>query len=147
MKDRTLGAFLAVAAVSLVLGHFLYWLGELWGAAVGMAGAGIAALVSLVCARMARVGGNVAWFLVPTLLFTLIPALYTGWKFFTVRKNLLDRLWDLTPFLLGFVLPLGIILGVYMQLRKREPERAGNPPRDQGHAGGTEEQPPAARIK
>jgi len=86
-EDRTLGAFLAVAAVSLVLGHFLCWLGELWGAAVGMAGAGIAALVSLICARMARVGvGNVAWFLVPTLLFTLIPALYAGWKFFTSER-------------------------------------------------------------
>jgi len=121
VTDRTLRALLGAAAVSLVLGQFLYWLGELWGATVAMVGAGIAALVSMVCARMAKVGvGNVAWFLVPTLLFTVVPAVYKGWKFFGTKKGFPDRMWELAPILLSFVVPLGIILLVYLQLRRRE---------------------------
>ncbi|HOV87162.1 MAG TPA: hypothetical protein PLM79_12420 [Syntrophobacteraceae bacterium] len=121
MTDRTLRALLGAAAVSLVLGRLLYWLGELWGATAAMAGAGIAALVSMICARMARVGvGNVAWFLVPTLLFTIVPAAYKGWKFFMRETSIPDRMWELAPILLSFVIPLGIILLVYLQLRRRE---------------------------
>lgn len=125
MKDKTLRALLVTATVLLVVDHVVMWMSELWGIAAGMIGAGIAVVVGIVCGRMAKAGvSNVGWFLVPTLLFTALPAAAKIWWFFTVKKTLLDRLWELAPLMLGFVAPLGLILTVYVEMSRRSSNTA-----------------------
>ncbi|MHC4441275.1 MAG: hypothetical protein ACYTBZ_23000 [Planctomycetota bacterium] len=121
MKDKTLRTLLAVAAVLLVLDQLFDWLNELWSAATGFIGVIVVVIVSVICGRLARSSpGNVAYFFVPTLLFTVIPLVAKVWKFFTEEKSLLSRLLEIAPFLFGFVLPLGLLLFIYYELSKRE---------------------------
>ena len=112
--------FLASAAVLLVVYHFFHWLTAILNTAAGFIGGLIVIAVSIVCGRLARSGpGNVGWFLVPILLFTVVPAVAKAWKFFTEEKAMLSRVIDVTPFLIGFVVPLGLILLVYVELRDK----------------------------
>lgn len=120
MGNKTMRVFLAIAAVLLVISHFAHWLGSIWNTMAGVIGGLIVIGVSIVCSRLARSGpGNVGWFLVPVLLFTVVPAVAKAWKFFTEEKTMLSRLIEIAPFLIGFVVPLGLILLVYVELRDK----------------------------
>lgn len=108
------------AIICLLLYQVGTWItivaGALWGAGAAV----IVAVVSYVCARLAKRGASsTIWFLVPTLLFTVIPLLATIWTAFTSQTGLVDMLVDVMPLLVGFVIPVGLLSLVYLDLRKR----------------------------
>jgi hypothetical protein len=76
--------------------------------------------VSYVCARPAKRGAtSTIWFLIPTLLFTVIPLLAKAWSLLSSQTGMLDMLVDLVPLLVGFVIPVGLLSVVYLDLRKK----------------------------
>jgi len=118
MENKTMSKFLASAAALLVIYHFYHWLVAIWNTTAGLIGGLIVITVSIVCGRLARSGpGNVGWFLFPLFVCTVVPAVAKVWKFFTEDKIMLSRFIDAIPFLIGFVVPLGLILFVYVELR------------------------------
>lgn len=119
-SDRTL-RYLVAATISLLL---IFQIGTLiaglFGMAWGAASAVVVAAVSLFSSRMARASGKSSlWFLAPTLLFTVVPMALTVWNVFTNDASWFDRLLSLTPFVVGFALPLILLLLVYFELRNR----------------------------
>lgn len=112
---------LVVAAISLLIVYQVgTWIYAAFGLAAGILSAALLAAVSFFSARMARIGGgNTAWFLVPTLLFTVVPL---AAKFSGLLASQADW-WDwtaaLAPFLAGFALPVLLLLAVYAELRHR----------------------------
>ena len=123
MSDRTL-RYLVAAVISLLL---VFQIGKLtadvFGMAWGLMSSVIVAAVSFFSVRLAKAGGKSSfWFLMPTLLFTVFPIVMTVWNAFTSDAGWLDRLISITPFFVGFALPVIFLLLVYYELRKRTPD-------------------------
>lgn len=112
---------MVVTTIALLL---IYQVGTFISALFGVAWAGTSALViaavSYACARLARTGaGETAWFLVPTLLFTILPIIAKVWLFLTEEQmSLFDKVASIAPLLIGFVIPVLLLLLVYHELRK-----------------------------
>jgi len=120
MSDRTL-RFLVATVISLLLIHQIGTLiFGIFGMAWGLASSIVVAAVSFFSIRLAKAGGKSSfWFLLPTLLFTVAPAVVTIWRAFANEAGWLERFASITPFLVGFGLPIIILLFVYVELRKR----------------------------
>ena len=123
MSDRALKNLIMIVIVILVLNQFVGWVAGSWGAVPGVFAALVVVVVSLFCGRKARAGeGNATWFLVPVLLFAVIPTGVRLWGFFANDRSWWAKLWDGLPFILGFLVPVGTLLLVYWSLgrsRKR----------------------------
>jgi hypothetical protein len=118
--NRTL---VATAIACLLLYQVGTWIAAVAGGLWGAASALVVALVSFVSAKLARAGAaSTGWFLVPTLLFTVIPLGARVWNALTRQTSAFDIVVDLTPMLVGFVIPVALLLLVYQDLRRR----AGN---------------------
>ncbi len=120
MSDKTLRLFIA-AVISMLL---IYQIGTviagIFGMAWGAVSSIVVAAVSFFSARIARAGGKSSfWFLLPTLLFTIIPIAMRIWDAITGTTSWFDRLLSLTPFILSFGAPMVLLLLVYYELRKR----------------------------
>ena len=120
MSDKTLRN--AIAAVIALL--LIFQIGTLISGALGMAWGAISAVVivavSFFSARLARAGGKSSfWFLVPTLLFTVIPIVMMIWKAMSESTTWFDRAVALVPFIVGFGAPIVLLLVVYYELRRR----------------------------
>jgi hypothetical protein len=112
---------LVVATIILLV---LYQMGSLLAGAfngfIGVVGALVVAAVTFACARLARTNvGNTGWFLVPTLLFTVTPLLARVWNALVESASLVDHALTLTPLIVGFVLPVLLLLLVYKELGRR----------------------------
>lgn len=106
--------------ICLLLYQVGTWITLVAGAVWGVGAAVIVALVTYVSARLAKRGAtSTVWFLIPTLLFTVIPLLAKGWSLFTSQTGVVDMLVDLVPLLVGFVFPVGLLSCVYLDLRKK----------------------------
>lgn len=120
MSDRTL-RYLIATVISLLL---IYQIGSLvaaaFGIAWGVASSVAVAAVSLLAARQARAGGRTSlWFLLPTLLFTVVPTAVVIWRAFTAETSAWERIAGLAPFLVGFAGPMTLLVLVYYELRRR----------------------------
>lgn len=110
------------AIICLLLYQVGTWITFVAGAVWGAGAAVIVAVVSYVCARLAKRGAtSTIWFLIPTLLFTVLPLLAKAWSLFTSQTGIADTLIDLVPLLVGFVIPVGLLSSVYLDLRKKAP--------------------------
>jgi hypothetical protein len=108
------------AIICLLLYQVGTWITVIAGAVWGAGAAVIVAVVSYVCARLAKRGAtSTIWFLIPTLLFTVVPLLAKAWSLFTSQTGIVDALIDLVPLLVGFVIPVGLLSTVYLDLRKK----------------------------
>lgn len=108
------------ALICLLLYQVGTWITVIAGAVWGAGAAVVVAIVSYVSARLAKRGAtSTIWFLVPTLLFTVIPLLAKLWSAFTSQTGIADMLLDLTPLLVGFVIPVILLSMVYLDLRKK----------------------------
>lgn len=108
------------AIICLLLYQVGTWITIVAGAAWGAGAAVVVAIVSYVCARLAKRGAtSTIWFLIPTLLFTVIPLLAKLWSVFTSQTGIVDMLVDLMPLLIGFVIPVVLLSLVYLDLRKK----------------------------
>jgi len=110
------------AIICLLLYQVGTWITFVAGAVWGAGAAVIVAVVSYVCARLAKRGAtSTIWFLIPTLLFTVLPLLAKAWSLFNNQTGIADTLIDLVPLLVGFVIPVGLLSSVYLDLRKKAP--------------------------
>jgi hypothetical protein len=109
------------ALICLLLYQVGTWITVVAGAVWGAGAALVVAVVSYVSARLAKRGAtSTIWFLVPTLLFTVIPLLAKLWSAFTSQTGIVDMLVDLIPLLVGFVIPVVLLSVVYLDLRKNK---------------------------
>lgn len=120
MSDKTLRYLVASVIVMLLVFQIGTLIASAFGMAWGAVSAVVVAAVSFFSARLARAGGkNSVWFLLPTLLFTIIPLAYMIWHAWTAEVSGFERLASLAPFLIGFAGPVLVLLLVYLELRKR----------------------------
>ncbi len=126
MSDRALKNLIMIVMVILVLNQFVGWVAGSWGAVPGVLAALVVVVVSFFFGRKARAdAGNTAWFLVPVLLFAVIPTGVRLWGLFASESSLWTKLWGGFPFAMGFLVPVGTLLVVYWSLGrgKRQTER------------------------
>lgn len=121
MTDRTL-RWLVDAAIALLLVHQTgRVIDSLFGTLWGVLSALVVVAVSVLSARMARAGGrDSAWFLLPTLLFTVVPGAWLLWSALAREQGTLDVVVDIAPFVIGFAVPVVLLLVVHHALRKRD---------------------------
>jgi hypothetical protein len=120
MSDAWLRRAVVLAVALLVVYHVGVWAYSTFGVAAAIVSAALVAAVSAFSAHRAGGGpGNSSWFLVPTLLFTLLPLAANIWTFLTEEKSWWSRAVDFAPFLIGFAAPVLLLLVVYVELKKR----------------------------
>lgn len=108
------------AIICLLLYQVGTWITIIAGAVWGAGAAVIVAVVSYICARLAKRGAtSTIWFLIPTLLFTVIPLVAKAWSLFASQTGIVATLIDLVPLLVGFVIPIGLLSAAYLDLRKK----------------------------
>ncbi len=123
MTDKTLRQLITVVIALLLVAQIGGVIAGLFGMAWGAVSALVVALVSFFSMRLARAGGKGSlWFLLPTLLFTVLPLVATVWNTVTAEVGWFERLLALAPFLIGFLLPMALLLAVHHELRKRTRE-------------------------
>lgn len=121
MSDRTLRYIIALAIAMLLIFQIGTLISGFFGTIWGLVSAIVVAAVSFVSARLAKAGGKGSlWFLLPTVVFTLIPIMLTIWRGVTEDETWLDMLVRLTPFTVGFGAPIILLLLAYYELRKRD---------------------------
>lgn len=124
MSDKTLKYIIASVIAMLLVFQIGTLISGFFGMAWGVVSAVVVIAVSFFSARLARAGGkNSAWFLLPTLLFTVIPIIYMIWTTMTANTTWIDRLINLTPFMISFGAPIILLLVAYYELRKRTSRR------------------------
>lgn len=120
MSDRTLRILIAAVIVMLLVFQIGTLISGIFGMVWGIVASVVVAAISFLSVRLAKAGGKSSlWFLLPTLLFTVVPIVMTVWNALTSEATWLDRVIGLTPFLVGFGLPMILLLLVYHELRKR----------------------------
>ncbi len=120
MSDTTLRYIVASVIALLLVFQIGSLISGLFGIAWGAVSAVVVTVVAFVSARLARAGGRSSlWFLLPTLLFTVIPMVFIVWSALAEEVSWFDRLLRLTPFVVGFGAPIVLLLMVYFELRKR----------------------------
>lgn len=111
---------------------------SLANAAAGGATAIFVAAVTFFCAQRANAGaGNRIWFMVPAILFTILPLALKVWDLYTSQSSTFTWIVSFTPLFVGFLLPVLLLSLTYAELRKRTrplPVIAGQP--DLGSTGG-----------
>jgi hypothetical protein len=120
MTDKALRQIVVVVIAMLLVFQIGTLIAGLMGIVWGFISAVIVAVVSFFSARLAKAGGrSSAWFLLPTLLFTLLP--FVGMIGITLTKEnfWLDRAIIFMPFMVGFAGPVLLLLVVFNELRKR----------------------------
>ena len=120
LSDTSLRRILALVIALLLIHQVGVLIASLWGMAWGAVSALVVAGVTFFSVRLAKSGGrSSAWFLLPTLLFTVLPVLIMLWKVVGQQAGWTDRLVALLPFVIGFVVPMLLLLAAYYELRGR----------------------------
>lgn len=124
MSDKTLKYIIASVIAMLLVYQIGTLISGFFGMAWGVVSAVVVIAVSFFSARLARAGGKRSvWFLLPTLLFTVIPIIYMIWTTMTASTSWFDRLIKLIPFMISFGAPIILLLIAYYALRKRTSNR------------------------
>ena len=120
MSDTTLRRIIALAIASLLVYQTGALVSGLFGMVWGVLSALVVAAVTFIATRLAKAGGKSSvWFLLPTLLFTVVPLVVTIWSAFAQETSWLERVRSLVPFTLGFAAPVLLLLAAYNALRVR----------------------------
>lgn len=109
-----------LAIVLLVLHAVGTWTYAVLGPAAAIVSVVLVGGVSFFSARMAGLGrGNHAWFIAPTALFTALPLAARLWTVLTGDATWWTRAVELGPFLIGFAVPVFLLLAAYLALGRR----------------------------
>jgi len=120
MSDSWLKRFIMLAIVLLVLHAVGSWAYTALGVGAALASAVLVAVVSIFSARRAGLGqGHNAWFVGPTLLFTVLPLAARLWTLLSVEATWWTRTVEFAPFVIGFAAPAVLLLWVYLELGRR----------------------------
>jgi hypothetical protein len=120
MSDKTLRFIIAAVIAMLLVYQIGIIISSVFGIAWGVISSAVVAAVTFFSARLARAGGKSSlWFLLPTLLFTVVPIAMNIWNAVTGTTSWLNRLSGLIPFILSFGAPIILLLLVYYELRRR----------------------------
>ena len=87
MSDAWLRRTVILATALLVVHHVGVWAYSTFGVAAALVSAALVVAVSAFSAHRAGNARNDAWFLVPTLLFTLLPLAAKIWAFLVEQKS------------------------------------------------------------
>lgn len=118
-----------LAIVLLVLHAVGTWAYAALGVAAAIVAAGLVGAVSIFSARMAGLGeGNNAWFVVPTVVFTVLPLAARVWTLATAEHSWWTRTVEFAPFLIGFAAPVLLLLMAYLELGCRSQRGAQTSP-------------------
>lgn len=121
MSDKALRYIIALAIAMLLIFQIGTLISGFFGNVWGLVSAVVVGVVSFLSARLAKAGGKGSlWFLLPTVVFILIPITLTIWRGITQDESWLDMLVRLTPFTVGFGAPIILLLLAYYELRKRD---------------------------
>jgi len=121
MSDKALRYIIALAIAMLLIFQIGTLISGFFGNVWGLVSAVVVAAVSFFSARLAKAGGKGSlWFLLPTVVFILIPIALTVWRGITQDESWLDMLVRLAPFTVGFGAPIILLLLAYYELRKRD---------------------------
>ncbi|MDD3814521.1 MAG: hypothetical protein PHZ02_07720 [Desulfocapsaceae bacterium] len=120
MSNKTLKYLVATVIIMLLVFQVGTLVANFFGMAWGAGSAVVVMAVSFFSALSARSGGkNSFWFLLPALLFIVLPISFKIWKLMSEDLSWFDRGIRFAPFLLGFGAPVILLLVVYYELRKR----------------------------
>jgi hypothetical protein len=120
MNDSWLRRVVMLAIVLLVLHAVGTWTYSTLGVAAAIVSALLVGAVSIFAARMATRGeGNHAWFVVPTVVFTAVPLAARLWALLAIEEGWWIRAVDFAPFLIGFAVPVLLLLTAYLELGSR----------------------------
>ena len=110
-----------LAIVLLVLHAVGTWTYSALGVGAAIVSVLLVGAVSILTARMAVLGeGNNAWFVVPTLVFTAVPLAARLWTLLALEQDWWTRAFDFAPFLIGFAVPVLLLLTAYLELGSRK---------------------------
>jgi hypothetical protein len=121
MELAALRKMVATAIVLLLIYQMGTWIAAFFGGFWGGLAAVVVATVSLVGVRLAGIGArSTAWFLVPSLAFAVVPLVAKVWSALADKQSTwIDHIIAITPLLVGFVIPVVLLLLVYIGLRRR----------------------------
>lgn len=120
MSDHILKHIIAVVIALLLIFQIGTLIAGLLGTVWGILAALVVTAVSFFATRLAGAGAKSSlWFLLPTLLFTIVPIVLVVWTTLNRDVGWWDRAAVLTPYVIGFALPVLLLLLVYYELRKR----------------------------
>lgn len=120
MSDNTLKHIVATVIALLLIFQIGTLIAGLLGLVWGVLAALIVTAISFFSTRLAGAGAKSSlWFLLPTLLFTVIPVVIMVSATFSREAGWVDRFAALAPFVIGFALPVLLLLVVHYELRKR----------------------------
>jgi hypothetical protein len=123
MTDKTLSRIIVTVIAMLLIFQIGSLISNLFGMAWGAVSVVVVAGVSFFSASIAKAGGKTsAWFLLPTVLFTIFPLSFTIWKAVAEDKSWFDHAIGFGPFIIGFVAPVILLVVVFHELRKRTRE-------------------------
>ena len=108
-----------LATALLVLHAVGAWTYGALGVTAAIASAALVGAVAVFGARMAGLGRNNAWFVVPALVFTALPLAGRVWTLASRDGSWWTRGVDLAPFLIGFAVPVLLLLAAYLGLHRR----------------------------
>ena len=120
MSDSWLKRFIMMAIVLLVLHAVGSWAYAALGVGAAVGSAVLVGAVSIFSVRMAgHADGNNAWFVGPTLVFTLLPLAARLWTLLSVEGTWWTRTVEFAPFVIGFAAPAVLLLMAYLELGRR----------------------------
>ena len=120
MRDAVLRQIVGSVLVMLIVYQTGSIITSMVNVTAGSIGAVMVARVTCFCVyRANKKLGDKAWFLVPIVLFIFLPLAYRVWNLFSLETSSLTLAVNFTPLLVGFLLPVLLLLLVYAELRKR----------------------------
>lgn len=121
MELAALRKMVAATIVLLLIYQVGTWIAAFFGGFSGALAALAVAVVSLVGVRFAGMGARgITWFVVPSLAFAVVPLVAKVWSALAdPQATWVDHVVAITPLLVGFVVPIVLLLLVYIGLRRR----------------------------
>jgi hypothetical protein len=119
LSDAWLARVVMLATALLVLHAVGAWTYSALGVTAAIVSAALVGAVAVFGARMAGLGRNNAWFVVPALVFTALPLAARVWTLASRDGSWWTRSVELAPFLIGFAVPVLLLLAAYLGLHRR----------------------------
>jgi hypothetical protein len=119
MNKNNLSKILIIVITLLIINQIGIWMYSAIGAIGGVLSAIVIGGVIIYLGKVS-IGRNLkySWFIIPSLLFIVVPFFLKIWQFFTEEKTLVERIIDQVPFLVGFLIPVLLLLWVYKNLQE-----------------------------